>query len=59
LKICFQPEAFLVKIYVEKVCTGKVTFGETTIIDGIQQVGFSLSIHPTNTNYITVEIKLA
>jgi hypothetical protein len=37
-------------LYITAVQSGKITFGETEIMDGIQEIGFTHPVLPTDTD---------
>jgi hypothetical protein len=54
----FHPEAFMTMMNIQLILTGKITFGEAEVMDGIQQIGFTNSITAADTNNAFGELKL-
>ena len=48
--VALQPETLASNLYRAGICTGKIAAGETEVINGIQQVGFSNTIISAKAN---------
>lgn len=40
----FQPEALCALLHVHRIGSGKITFGKTEVMNGIQQIGFAHTV---------------
>jgi len=57
-EIAFQPEALVAMLCNQAIQTGKVTFSKTEIVNGVQQIGLSLTILSPYTHYTFGKLKL-
>ena len=56
-KITFHPEAGITMPDIGSIQPGKITFSETEVVDGIQQVSFTYPVLATNTDDPFSEVK--
>lgn len=57
-KVSFDAKALVAVLRYQTVLAGKITFGETEIMNSIQQVGFAHAIAAANAHQRLVETKL-
>ena len=48
--MAFNSKTFMSTINIQLVCPGKIAFGETEVMNGIQQIGFANSVAAANAN---------